>query len=363
MKNNKITCLEYGILIYFIIRSMSLGISIDSYIHIGGVDGYLSPLIGMIIGLIPLYIFIKLLNFQPDLNIFEKIDYLFGKKIGKILTIIILITITLLVNVIFWNLLNFISSQYLYRTSSLYVALIFGICFIYTCTKKINILTRTANILFYISIIIFFTCAIDLANNSKLSNLQPFLEYGIKNPLLSGLAHVTYSILPLYILLLIPKNQIKNNSNLNKYIFIFYLSANIGKFVVIFYVLSVFGIDLATIYEFPDFVLLRRIATTGFFQRFESILATQWIFDLFIMISLCFIFIKKAFKHVVKIKNENIFISIFIIIICFISSNHIFKNNTIGDDFMLYKFPFIMFIMLFILPLLVFIKIFSKKNT
>ena len=362
-KVNKITCFEYGILIYFLIRSMSLGISMDSYIHIGGVDGYLSPLIGMIIGFIPLYIFLKLLNYKPELNIFEKIDYLFGKKLGKIMNIIICFTIIFLVSVVFWNLLNFIGAQYLYRTSTLYVAIIFGICFIYTCTKSLNVLTRTSNILFYISIIIFSICAFGLIGNSKITNLLPFLENGIKNPLLSGLAHVAYSILPLYILLFIPKTDINNNEKLNKTIIFFYLFTNIGKFIVIFYVISVFGIDLATIYEFPDFVLLRRIATTGFFQRFESILATQWIFDLFMMISICFNFIKYSFKHITKFKYDNLFISILIIIICFISSNYIFKNNTTGDSFLLYKFPYIMLIMLFILPLIVFIRTRCKKNT
>lgn len=362
-KINKISCFEYGILIYFIIRSMSLGISMNSYIHIGGVDGYLSPLIGMLIGFIPIYIFLKLLNYRPDLNIFEKFDYLFGKKIGKIINIIVVGTIVFLTCIIFWNLLNFIGSQYLFRTSTLYVALIFGICFIYTCTKSLNTLVRTSNILFYLSIIIFSICALGLIGESKLTNLLPFLEHGIKNPLLSGLTHVAYSILPIYLLLFIPKNDVNNNKNLTKTIIFFYIFTNIGKFIVIFYVISVFGIDLANIYEFPDFVLLRRIATTGFFQRFESILATQWIFDLFMMLSICFHFIKYSFKHITNFKYDNLFISILILIICFISSNYLFKSNTSGDNFILYKLPFIMLVILFILPLIVFIRSKIKKTT
>lgn len=363
MKVNKITCFQYGILIYFIIRSMSLGISMNSYIHIGGVDGYLAPLIGMIIGFIPLYIFIKLLNYKPELNIYEKFDYLFGKKFGKIINIIIDGTIIFLTCIVFWNLLNFIGSQYLFRTSTLYVAIIFGICFIYTCTKSLNTLVRTSNILFYLSIIIFLICALGLIGNAKLTNLLPFLEHGIKNPILSSLAHVAYSILPLNLLLFIPKNDIQNNKKLTKTIIFFYVFANIGRFIVIFYVLSVFGIDLASMYEFPDFVLLRRIATTGFFQRFESILATQWIFDSFMMLSICFHFIKYSFKNITKFKYDNIFISILIIIICFISSNHLFKSNTSGDNFILYKLPFVMLVILFILPLLVFLRSKAKKTT
>ena len=118
--------------------------------------------------------------------------------------------------------------------------------------------------------------------------------------------------------------------------------------------------DLAKLYEFPDFVLLRRISTTGFFQRFESILATQWIFDLFIMISMCFYFAKSSYKHLFKNKYDNYFILVIIFTICIICSNFLFKSNTIGDNFILYKLPFILGIFLFIIPLIIFIK--SRKK-
>lgn len=360
-KVNEISCFEYGILIYFIIRSMSLGISINSYIHIGGVDGYLSPIIGMIIGIIPLYIFLKIFNYKEELNIYEKIDYLFGKKIGSIINIILSLFIFFLILIAFFNLINFISSQYLFRTSNLYVAILFGICFIYTCTKKINVLVRAANLLFYISVIIFLICVMGLIGNIRIDNIKPFLEHGIKPPLISGISHVAYTILPLFILLMIPKKRIKNSNNINKFIIIFYLIANIGKFTTTFYTISSFGIDLAKLYEFPDFVLLRRISTTGFFQRFESILAIQWIFDIYMIISLCFFYLKFAYKHMINNKYDNKFITITILISCVICSNFLFKSNTSADTFILYYLPFILGIFLFLIPLIIFIRI--KKTT
>lgn len=360
MKTNKISCFEIGIIIYFMIRSTSLGMAMTSYIHIGGVDGYLSPLIGMFFGFIPLYFFIKLFNYKPELNLFEKVDYIFSKY-GKLVNIIICFCTIFFVSIIFWNLINFISSQYLFRTPNLYVSMLFGICFIYTCTKKFNVISRASSILFYVSITLFIFFVFGLLGNPKLNNLLPFLENGLNAPMISGLAHVSYSILPLFILLIIPKNSINNNKNLTKYIIIFYLIANIGKIIATFFTLSTFGIDLAKLYEFPDFVLLRRISTTGFFQRFESILATQWIFDFYIMITICFYFIKLGYKHLINKGNENIFISIFILIFCYICSNHLFKNNTTGDIFILYYLPFILCLVLFILPLIVYFK--SKKTT
>ena len=358
-KFNKINSLQYGIIIFFLIRSMSLGISINSYIHIGGVDGYLSAIIGTIIGLIPLYIFIKLLNYKPDLDIFKKIDYLFGKY-SIVINVILTISVFFLSTVVFWNLLNFIVSQYIFRTKTIIVAFIFGICFIYASTKSINVIYRSGNILFYISLIIYFICFVSLFRSIKLNNLLPFLEFGISKPILSGLAHVSYSILPLFMLLMIPKNDIANNKKLNKHIIIFYLLGNLSKFIVVFLVISIFGIDLAKLYEFPDFLMLRRIATNGFFQRFESILATQWIFDLFIMLCICYQYIKKSYIHLFSNKYKDLFITIVLIISCLICSNYMFSNNTMGDAFILYKLPFILFILFFIIPFYIFIK--TKKT-
>ena len=356
----KINSLQIGILIYFLIRSMSLGISIDSYIEIGGVDGYLSPIIGFIIGFIPLFIYISILNYKPELNIIEKINYLFGKKLGYIINIFINIAVLFCMWIIFFNLLNFISSQYLYKTSILYISLIFGFCFIYTCTKNIDILLRCSNILFYISLVIIIICMLGLYNNINLDNLLPFLENGIKGPFISGLAHVSYSVIPLYLILLIPKADIRDNYKLTKLIIIFYIIANIAKFLTIFYTLSIFGIDLASIYEFPDYALLRKISTSGFFQRFESILATQWIFDLYMMLSMCFMYIKYSYRTLYKQKYENIFISIIILISCYICSEKLFSSNTIADNFIVYKYPIILGL-LFLIPLFIFIK--SKNKS
>lgn len=360
-KWNKINVLQFGIAIYFIMRSMSLGIAVESYIHIGGVDGYLSPIIGTIIGFIPLILFIKIMDYRPDLDIYGKIDYLFGKNIGTIINIILTGTIYFLSTIAFWNLLNFISSQYLFRTSTLLIAFVFAIAFVYASTKSLNVIFRLANMLFYISIITFIICFLGLLGNPKFSNLLPFLEFGIKGPFLSGLSHVAYSVLPLFILLMIPKNSIDENDKLNKYIIIFYLIASISKIIVAFLVISIFGIDLASLYEFPDFLMLRRIATSGFFQRFESILATQWIFDLFVMLCLSFGYIKKAYSHIIRKKHKDIFISITIFITCIICSNYMFDNNTSGDNFILYKLPFILGILLFIIPSIIYFKARHQK--
>lgn len=309
-KWNKINILEYGIMIYFMINSTIL-LCMNYYINIG-VDGYLVPIIGTIIGFIPLLFFIKILNYNKNLNIYKKIDKIFN-KIGIFINILLSIIVYLLIIIIFKNLIRYIEIGYLYNTNTFLIAIVISTSILYTCTKSLNVLFRLTNILFYIVIILFIISIIGLLNKPDLNNLLPFLEYGINKPLTTSLMHVLYTVLPLFILLIIPKDNIYQNNKINKYIFIFYLLANLSIIIITIFTISILGIDLSKLYAFPEFLILSNISTTGFFQRFESILGIQWIFTIFIMLCICFMYIKNCYKHLFN-KKDDLFIIILIII-------------------------------------------------
>ena len=48
-------------------------------------------------------------------------------------------------------------------------------------------------------------------------------------------------------------------------------------FAIPFLVMSVFGVELATLYQYPEFQILRRVSLGGFIERVESTLSIQWI--------------------------------------------------------------------------------------
>ena len=360
-KHIRVTSFQTCILVYFIVRSTSLGMVMNNYIKFGKNNAYLSPIIGTILGFIPLLMFLKLADYRPDLNINDKNICLFGKKIGNIINIIIMTSISFLAVLIIWNLTNFICSQYLYKTSKFIVSIIFMVPIVYISLKNIKVLLRSSNLLFYFSCFIFITCIIGLVVQVKFNNLLPFLEDGIMGPFNGALSHIAFAVLPLFSLLIIPKDIIKDKKIFNKYIIIMYLIASLSKIIVIFFTVSVFGIDLAYIYKFPDYLLLRRIMSGGFFERLESILAIQWFFDFFIALSFYFYYIKISAKQIFNIKHQNIFIVIVIALLTYLNFI-IFNTTTEGNNFMIYKLPFILFILFFIIPFIIFIKTKYKKT-
>ena len=91
---NKINSLQYGIMMFFILNSATLGICMNIYI-----TSYLTPIIGFIMGFIIIFIFTKFLDYKPELNIYEKINHFFG-KLGIIINIFLLIIVYIFIIII-----------------------------------------------------------------------------------------------------------------------------------------------------------------------------------------------------------------------------------------------------------------------
>ena len=109
MKNNKINSLQLGVIIFFFLFASLVGIGINSVTSLAGRDSFISIIIAYIIGLIPLIIFIYL--FHQDKNIIELINNTFGKTIGMIINIILLIPIIIISACSLNSISNFLVSQ------------------------------------------------------------------------------------------------------------------------------------------------------------------------------------------------------------------------------------------------------------
>lgn len=353
----KIKVSSYCSMFSFLMISCFLGISGTIFVRISKVDFWMVPIISTIIGIPILYLFIYLLNFKKDLNINDLNRTLFGKKIGNIMNFIILIGIISFNLITFWNLTKFVSSQYLYNTPQWYVTILFIFAMIYCLNKGRNCILRSSLILFYISLILYVICTVGLGLQVKISNIKPILENGIIPVLKSIYNYICYIIFPIFILLIIPKDKIESK-NLNKSIIKTYFLTNLAIFIVMFIIISVFGIDLTLLYQYPSYHILKRVFIGGFIERMENTLSVQWILNIFVPCLFSYYFTFYSIKDIFKIKKDY-FIYPFLIMLMFISQE-IFKNNTVGEDFLLKFYPIIFGLLTFGIIFITFIK--AKKK-
>ncbi len=355
----KISSLEYNTLLWFLTRATFIEITAEILLNKANQDSWISILISIFLGLIPFFLFSYLTNKYPNKNIIQINQEKLG-KLGTLLNLILIATTLIFTICSFWIVTNFISSQYLYKTSKTILTIILILPVIYTINKKLHVFTKVSLIMFYTSIFFIIIILSGLVGNININNIKPILNNPSNNILYGTFCFIGFNILPLFLLNIIPKNQIKNYSP--KKSFIFYLISTISLLNVMFLTISIFGIHLSKLYNYPSFHLLKRVSVLDIIDRVESILSLEWFLALFIQIVISLYFIKKAIEETfqTKEKTNNIIITIVCLIIALLSSI-IFKTNGTEINYFENKLIYLLYISYLIIPLITFIK--SLKNT
>lgn len=360
--NKKLKLPQICCLYYFLIRAGFLGVSSNCILHLSRQDGWLSIVVGCLMGLVPLLLFLYLQNAYPNESILGISKRVFGEWIGKIINLVLCFFIFFIVCIIFYDMINFISSQYLNQTPMWAIAIMFFIPLVYILSKGIPVIARTFVILFYFAMILFFLSVVGLIKESSMDQVKPFWEYGLFPILQGGLSYVAINVLPLLLLLIIPRNQIDIKKHYTLKIIFIYIWASITLLITLYLILSIFGIDLSLLYQYPEFHVLKLI-TLGFVSRLEGILAIQWLFDLFAFLVMGVYFLSTYFKedwHLSK-SQKNPFMVVICMILVFVVE-HLFSNNTSANAMILKYSTYVNFGILLGIPFVIWIGFLYKKK-
>lgn len=338
MKKIRINNLQLGALIYSTISSFLIGLGTFNSVTICKIDAYISFILQALINFIPLLLLIYIANYEPSLNIIEKVNKLFGKYIGFIINSIMFIIISIVTTTYLFSISNFTISQFLSHTPTIYIAIMFAIICIYALSKGIETISRTSLALISLTFILFIFLAFGISNEVKLDNLKPVLEFGIKKPIIAACLNTFIATAPLYTILIIPKNYIKDKTNYPKTIIISYVIGMLFCITLVLMTSAVLGKYLLTTYQYPEYIVLKKITMFNFIDRIENLISVQWIFSIFSTISLLFYYLTNSIKKNDKPKK----ISIFIITIIAYLSTKVFKNNTTYNYYITNIYPYIL---------------------
>lgn len=358
MAKEKINSIQLVSLLIFIITAPLTGINVTYPLDTAGVDAYLCPLFASILGIPLLFIFMVIFNYKPELTLGEKVTYIFGKKIGWIINLCLICFALFFSITLFFNLTDFIVSQFLPETPTKIVGFFFGLIIIYIVIKGIETMSRVSLILLFFTTVIFIISILGLANSFDLNNLKPFLEFGVQNTFKGTLHLLCVNYFPIFLLLTVPKNQITDNKNFSKWLIGSYIFSTLLMFLVIFSIIGNLGIELSTLYQYPEYLVLKRINLFNFLDRIENFLSMQRIIKMFMFLSFCTFFVTNTIKN----NNRSKLIPIITITIIYLISENVFKNNTMFNNFLL-KYVSLFRLFFLILIVIIFIFVIIKKLT
>lgn len=355
----KTSYLELGSLVIIQTVTTFFGISISILKEDAGVNAWLSALISYIIGFIPLLMVIFISNYKKDLNLHDKINNLFGNKIGFIINIILSLLLVSLAITLLYNINNFILSQFLYRTPFIVSCTLFMLLIIYTTNKGINVITKMSLLLLVINIALYTINITSLIPNIDLNNFYPILKENTDKILPGSIKISCINYLPLLTILIVPKNKLTVPKQYTKTIIISYIIGAIISFGLIITTFGVLGINLVNAFEYSEYIVLRKVKLLGFLERIENIISLQWIIGTFVYLTIIIYTMSKSIP-LKSIKSHKI-INIIIGIILIALTIFIFKDNTIFDNYIKNIFPYIMMGLIMIYILLI-IKILISKS-
>lgn len=358
MKKDKINCLQFSSMLSMLLIASFLGIGMFSVIKAAGVDAYISIIIAAIAGIFILFSFFVIHDYEPELNVAEKFKNVFGKPVGTILNYLCLIIILLMGISAMFNLTTFITSQFLKSTPPYLIGLCFGFLIILVNIKGLETLSRTCLVLLTLCVILFLISIVGLFPEFDMANLKPCLEYGLKRPLVGATYNFLFNLMPIYLLLIVPKNNLVKPEKCRKYMWIFYIISFLIKFTLVVITLGVLGIHLASIYQYPEYMVLKRIQIFTFIDRIENVITIQWLFGLFFNISFVVYYITNSIKQ----NHKSKLLPIIVTTLIFLGFIYLFKNNTDFNNFTYTKVPYMRAVLLSIYTLL-FIGVLIKRKS
>ena len=334
----------------FIIILLQSFFGIEGLKFINNNSSYLSIILSFLLGLLLIYLFIYIFSFKQQLTIKEKINILFNKKISFIINLLLIICFINISITIFYNLNTFISINFLNNTPYIIIGLLFSIIIIYINTKGLETISRVSIILLFLTFISILLSFISLIPCIKINNFTPFY-FNLNNTYNNSLDIIINNILPIFLLLVIPKKRIIDNNKTNKLLLISYFISFITILIIVIYIIGILGINLINIYMYPEYIIYKRINLFNFINRIENILIIKYIFGYFITLSLTTHYISKT---ITKKNNNYLYIIITLL--------PLFLSLFINKNYIFYIIPFTRVIILFIFLLIGFKIILYKKN-
>ena len=346
----RINTLEFCSTFFMITLSPFLGMGLYNLLKVAKVDSTISIVLGYLLSFLILLLFFNINNYKPELNLKEKIDILFSKKISLIIRFSLCICFFIMASSLSYNLNSFIISQFLSETPIIFISIILGILIIYINSKGIEVILRVSNLLFFLCTILMLVAIFGNYNKLDINNLLPLLKDGINPPFKGSTYIILLNSIYIYILLIIPKKFI-NNKHINIMLIITNTIVYILFFIITSYTISLLGIDLSLLYHYPAYIVMKEVSIFGFIDKIENFIIIHWIFEIFINLSLITYFINKMTNikpYIIVITN------IFLYTL-------LFNNSTYFNYFVTTYIPIISIIII-IYMIAINIKIMIKKT-
>ncbi|RRN71199.1 spore gernimation protein [Peribacillus simplex] len=269
-------------------------------------DAWIAAVFGIGIGLLLVALYIAVGRMFPTMTLVEINETLFGKWIGKAVSLSFVLFSLYSTSELLLYVGNFLTTQIMPDTPIEAIIILFACILIMGIRLGLETLARSAELLFPIFVFLFIILVVAILLppvQYKVENIQPVFEAGIKPMIHAVFLFTGFFSSPLIVLLMIFPVSVNQQKAAEKSFFIGVLIAGICLLIIIALTIIVLGADTSARNTYPSYILARKINVGDFFQRIEAIMAIMWIISIYYKMSFYFYASVIGFAHIFNMKN------------------------------------------------------------
>ncbi|MFA5657740.1 MAG: endospore germination permease [Oscillospiraceae bacterium] len=265
-------------------------------------DSWMSIPVGVVIALPFVMLYLRVIRLYPEMDLFEILDEVLGKTVGKIFTALITLYSIHLGAVVIRGFAEFVEITSLPETPQL--PLMFGmiIVSIYIVRSGVKCLGRWSLIIALIITFVVCLTTILLIKNMRIENLMPIMENPPKKILMASLMVAAFPFAE-SMLFTTFAGSIKKSDNVYKIYFSAILAGSLLLLIVVFRNICVLGGEMLVAEFFTSYNVAKIINVADFFTRIENSITMNFLFAGITKISICVFAASKGIASLFSIKN------------------------------------------------------------
>lgn len=285
------------IIIFILDGAIMLPIALDAK-----KDLWLSILLSIIISIPFIYIYSKILSCFPGKDLFDILEFCFGKYIGKLFSLLYIWFAFHLASIILRDFGEYFLTVALPETPLLVTLIPPVVLSIWMLKSGLEVFGRVSSLVGVLLILAIFLISTLLLKNIDLNNIKPVLGYGIK-PVLKG-AYNTFAF-PFgeTVIFTMVLSNLNNEKSYFKVYLIGVLIGGLALFYAKFFDITVLGINIFSSKFFPGYETFTRIDVGNIFKRLDIIGGLIFTVATFIKLTVCILAVNKGVQKVFDLKD------------------------------------------------------------
>lgn len=303
-ENGNISVRQFTILVFLYSVGTTILVIPASLAEVAKQDAWIAAILGVGLGLLLVKLYIAVGNLFPGLTLVEMNEKLLGKWIGKTVSLLFVFFALITASELLYFMGTFMTTQIMPETPPQAINILFALVVIMGVRLGIEVLARTAEMLFPCFVVLFLGLILYIAPQIEIRNIQPIFETGMK-PLIRATYMFTsvFSLSTVVFLMVFPASINK----LQKARRAFYLGTILAGIVLITVIASaimVLGADTTARQVYPSYVLAKKINIGNFLQHIEVIVAIMWFITIFLKMSIYFYVSVKGLTQTLHLNEQ-----------------------------------------------------------